>query len=131
MLTGHIPFGKGYNANSLYLNCLGEKKFVGKPVVYTSQSCNCKHTTTLWQKLASMWVDWMIMTDFRGEDVTVVEKSMSIELTKIESVEYRDKLIASNILLQHCGAITRIMMHAEFRVNREIYCLDVVRYVRV
>ena len=118
---------------------------MGRPVVYTSpggdvcsillresldvrsagwQTRTCKHTTTRWQILAGMRVDWILATDFAGRDVSVVEKGVSVELTKRESAEYWEKLVSNDISLRRCGLVNRILVDAEFRVDGEVYCLD-------
>ena len=121
------PYVKGYDANSLYLHCLGEGQFVGRPVVYTSpggdvcsillresldiqsvgwQVRNCKHTMTRWQILADMRVDWVLERELAGQDVSVVDKGVSVELTKRECVEYREKLVSNDISLSGAARST-------------------------
>ena len=140
-------FVKGYDATSLYLHCLGEGQFVGRPVVYTSpggdvcsimlresldiwsagwQVRTCKHTTTWWQILAGMRVDWILAREFEGWNVSVVEKGVSVELTKRESAEYREKLVSNDVSLCRCSPVNRILVDAEFRIDGEVYCLDFI-----
>ena len=52
-----------------------------------------------------MRVDWILATDFAGRDVSVVEKGVSVELTKRESAEYREKLVSNDISLRRCGLV--------------------------
>ena len=73
-----------------------------------------------------MRVDWILAREFAGQNVSVVEKGVSVELTKRESVEYREKLVLIDVSLLRWGPVNRILVDAEFRIDGEVYCLDFI-----
>ena len=73
-----------------------------------------------------MRVDWILAREFAGQNVSVVEKGVSVELTKRESVEYREKLILIDVSLLRWSPVNRILLDAEVRIDGEVYCLDFI-----
>jgi len=136
--TDKFPYVHGYDANSLYLYCLGEGQYCGEPITYTQYSehgrkSTClvretvktsgatghmyryKHYNTIDDKRSILYVRYMLeQGEFADVPSCMVTTNVKLKLSKGELKKIRKWFTDNNISMK-CMFVN-VFMDAEFKI---------------